>query len=211
MQNKSVIRLKNIIFLKALLLAVLSVIIIVVIVILKNKITANLLVKRTLTTDINNNRSQLQSIQKFKQNLKNTNYDYKKLLNHNHFSCNKTAEQLISAIKQLDTKYKLFAPAQITKISDVTISNSLIKNHHVNIRYDKIILKFGISDYSSLLNLSDELYKAMPCGSFVLSYHIKKVDFLTPEIIATLNTYKAPDTIQVKIIIFLQNIIYNEQ
>mgnify|MGYP003534075911 FL=1 len=50
----------------------------------------------------------------------------------------------------------------------------------------------------------------MPAGSVVISCGTIMIDSLTPEIIASLNTIKAPELLDAKIKILLRDIVYEK-
>jgi hypothetical protein len=50
----------------------------------------------------------------------------------------------------------------------------------------------------------------MPAGSVVLSSSLRSINVLTPEIIDTLTTAKAPELFDVKVKILLRDIVYEK-
>ena len=210
MIDKLVIHLKNIIFFKIIiyLLFVISLALLIPIFISDLEKAAQR--KQKANTFLREATLQIESINDFEEKIITLNNDYNSLLTSTQdLSCSNRT-RFINAVESFTTKYQLFDPISIKISKGFEGGNSLPSNGNIKIDYHTADINFKTLNPYHLLIITQDLCGIMPAGSVVLSSSLRSINVLTPEIIDTLTTAKAPELFDVKVKILLRDIVYEK-
>ena len=153
---------------------------------------------------------QIESINDFQEKIIALNNDYKSLLiMTKDVSCSNRT-RFIKAVESFTTKYQLFEPISIKISKGFEGENSLANYGNIKIDYHTADINFKTLDPYHLLIITQDLCGIMPPGSVVLSSNLRSINVLTPEIIDTLTTAKAPELLDVQVKILLRDIVYEK-
>ena len=210
MIDKLVVHLKNIIFFKIIIYLLFIITLALLIPIFITDLEKAAQRKQKANTFLRETTLQIESINDFQEKIIALNNDYKSLLiMTKDVSCSNRT-RFIKAVESFTTKYQLFEPISIKISKGFEGENSLANYGNIKIDYHTADINFKTLDPYHLLIITQDLCGIMPPGSVVLSSNLRSINVLTPEIIDTLTTTKAPELLDVKVKILLRDIVYEK-
>jgi hypothetical protein len=210
MIDKLVVHLKNIIFFKIIIYLLFIITLALLIPIFITDLEKAAQRKQKANTFLRETTLQIESINDFQEKIIALNNDYKSLLiMTKDVSCSNRT-RFIKAVESFTTKYQLFEPISIKISKGFEGENSLANYGNIKIDYHTADINFKTLDPYHLLIITQDLCGIMPPGSVVLSSNLRSINVLTPEIIDTLTTAKAPELLDVKVKILLRDIVYEK-
>ena len=210
MIDKLVVHLKNIIFFKIIIYLLFIITLALLIPIFITDLEKAAQRKQKANTFLRETTLQIESINDFQEKIIALNNDYKSLLiMTKDVSCSNRT-RFIKAVESFTTKYQLFEPISIKISKGFEGENSLANYGNIKIDYHTADINFKTLDLYHLLIITQDLCGIMPPGSVVLSSNLRSINVLTPEIIDTLTTTKAPELLDVKVKILLRDIVYEK-
>ena len=210
MIDKLVVHLKNIIFFKIIIYLLFIITLALLIPLFITDLEKSAQRKQKANTFLREITLQIESINDFQEKIIALNNDYKSLLiMTKDVSCSNRT-RFIKAVESFTTKYQLFEPISIKISKGFEGENSLANYGNIKIDYHTADINFKTLDLYHLLIITQDLYGIMPPGSVVLSSNLRSINVLTPEIIDTLTTTKAPELLDVKVKILLRDIVYEK-
>ena len=210
MIDKLVVHLKNIIFFKIIIYLLFIITLALLIPIFITDLEKAAQRKQKANTFLRETTLQIESINDFQEKIIALNNDYKSLLiMTKDVSCSNRT-RFIKAVESFTTKYQLFEPISIKISKGFEGENSLANYGNIKIDYHTADINFKTLDPYHLLIITQDLCGIMPPGSVVLSSNLRSINVLTPEIIDTLTTAKAPELLDVQVKIILRDIVYEK-
>lgn len=210
MIDKLVVHLKNIIFFKIIIYLLFIITLALLIPIFITDLEKAAQRKQKANTFLRETTLQIESINDFQEKIIALNNDYKSLLiMTKDVSCSNRT-RFIKAVESFTTKYQLFEPISIKISKGFEGENSLANYGNIKIDYHTADINFKTLDPYHLLIITQDLCGIMPPGSVVLSSNLRSINVLTPEIIDTLTTAKAPELLDVQVKILLRDIVYEK-
>ncbi len=208
MLDKLVVHLKNIIFFKAIVYILIVIILSILIPIIKKDLDDSFQKKQKADVYLQDVALKLESISNFQEKIIDINKYFNQLSTKNKDPACPLRIKFIEDIKKLNTKYDLFETIKIKSSRNYNINNNLTVTNHFEISYYTVELNFKVFDFAQYLSLINDLYSFTPIGSVILNNSIRIVDGLNPSTIENLNTLKAPNNIEITLVILLRNVIY---
>ncbi|MCF8494052.1 MAG: hypothetical protein K9G65_01455 [Rickettsiaceae bacterium] len=210
MIDKLVVHLKNIIFFKIIIYLLFIITLALLIPIFIADLEKAAQRKQKANAFLREATLQIESINDFEEKIIALNNDYNSLLTSTQdLSCSNRT-RFIRAVESFTAKYQLFDPISIKISKGFEGGNSLPSNGNIKIDYHTADINFKTLNPYHLLIITQDLCGIMPAGSVVLSSSLRSINVLTPEIIDTLTTAKAPELFDVKVKILLRDIVYEK-
>ena len=210
MIDKLVIHLKNIIFFKIIIYLLFIITLALLIPIFIADLEKAAQRKQKANAFLREATLQIESINDFEEKIIALNNDYNSLLTSTQdLSCSNRT-RFIRAVESFTAKYQLFDPISIKISKGFEGENSLASNGKIKIDYHTADINFKTLDPYHLLIITQDLCGIMLPGSVVLSSNLRSINVLTPEIIDTLTTAKAPELLDVQVKILLRDIVYEK-
>ncbi|PCJ29851.1 MAG: hypothetical protein COA94_00395 [Rickettsiales bacterium] len=210
MLYKLIIHLKNIIFFKVIIYVIGLVLLFVLIPIFQESYEQALQRKEKSTKFLKSTALKLDSIMDFEDKILGVNNDYLRLIkNSGKIGCAQRAK-LLKNLKPLSEKYKLFEPMNISLLRYVGHESAFKTNSNIKINLYVLEVNFTAANYNIILRILRDIYRMLPKRSNVADISVNKVEGLTPDIISKLNYDRAPGELDVKIKIYLREIVYEK-
>lgn len=209
MLNRLLIHLKNIIFFKLTIYLLMIIFLVIVIPIFIDDLDKSKEKRRKANDFLQETSLKIQSIDNFEEKLVELDKSYRNLTNSKmNVPCQKR-HKFIMDVEEIGNKN------QLEKISVRITKGYNDKDFfpdvgNVKLSYHIADITFKTQNYVQFLSIIKEIFAAMPTSSIVISCNTMMIDSLTPEIIANLNTTKAPGLLDVKIKILLRDIVYEK-
>ncbi|GAB4167246.1 MAG: hypothetical protein Tsb006_6400 [Rickettsiaceae bacterium] len=210
MLDRFAVHLKNVIFFKAVVYTLLAVILGLLIPIFKSDVEKLVTKRQKATTFLQDTTFKLESIADFEEKVLSINERYNALVkDRGELGCVERTK-FLNDVKRLSTKYGLFEPINIKIFQGFEGVNFPGNSVHLKMNYYTADIQFRVTNLYQILSICADIYNAMPQGAAVISQNIHAIEALTPRVIETLNTDKAPDNLEVRIKILLRNIVYEQ-
>lgn len=209
MLNRLLIHLKNVIFFKLTIYLLMIIFLVVIIPTFIDDLDKSKERKRKANDFLQETSLKIQSIDNFEEKLVELDKAYRNLTNSKiNLACEKR-HKLITDVEEISNKNRLEKiSVRITKgYNDKDFFPDI---GNVKLSYHIADITFKAQDYIQFLSIIRDIFEIMPAGSVVISCGTIMIDSLTPEIIATLNTIKAPELLDAKIKILLRDIVYEK-
>lgn len=209
MLNRLLIHLKNIIFFKLTIYLLTIIFLVVVVPIFIDDLDKSKERKRKANDFLQETSLKIRSIDNFEEKLVELDKSYRNLTNAKmNLACEKRHKFIID-VEEISNKN------QLEKISVRTTKGYNDKDFfpdvgNVKLSYHIADITFKAQNYIQFLSIIREIFEIMPTGSVVISCSTMMIDSLTPEIIASLTTKKAPELLDAKIKILLRDIVYEK-
>ncbi|MBA2628899.1 MAG: hypothetical protein H0U78_02550 [Rickettsiaceae bacterium] len=210
MIDKLVVHLKNIIFFKIIIYLLFIITLALLIPIFITDLEKAAQRKQKANAFLREATLQIESINDFEEKIITLNNDYNSLLTSTRDLGCSNRTRFIKAVESFTTKYHLFDPISIKISKGLEGENSLTGNGNIKIDYHTADINFKTLNPYHLLIIMQDLCGIMPTGSVVLSSNLRSINVLTPEIIDTLTTAKAPELFDVRVKILLRDIVYEK-
>ena len=210
MIDKLVVHLKNIIFFKIIIYLLFIITLALLIPIFIADLEKAAQRKQKANAFLREATLQIESINDFEEKIIALNNDYNSLLTSTQDLGCSNRTRFIRAVESFTVKYQLFDPISIKISKGFEGGNSLPSNGNIKIDYHTADINFKTLNPYHLLIITQDLCGIMPTGSVVLSSSLRSINVLTPEIIDTLTTAKAPELFDVKVKILLRDIVYEK-
>lgn len=209
MLNNLVIHLKNIIFFKLVIYALLVLGLLLLAPVFKENLAKSVAQKEKAIAILDNVKHKLTLITKSSNQVEETITQYDLLITDKiDLGCKKTT-QFIKQLMNLNTQYKLLAPITYSLSNNYDYKES-ITSHNITIECNIIDIEFTVSNQNQFILVQKNIYDILPAGSVILEEHIETLDTITPSMIEQLERNYSPNLLRIKIKLMLRNAKYKK-
>lgn len=209
MLNNLVIHLKNIIFFKLVIYALLVLGLLLLAPVFKENLAKSVAQKEKAIAILDNVKHKLTLITKSSNQVEETITQYDLLITDKiDLGCKKTT-QFIKQLMNLNTQYKLLAPITYSLSNNYDYKES-ITSHNITIECNIIDIDFTVSNQNQFILVQKNIYDILPAGSVILEEHIETLDTITPSMIEQLERNYSPNLLRIKIKLMLRNAKYKK-
>lgn len=209
MLNNLVIHLKNIIFFKLVIYALLVLGLLLLAPVFKENLAKSVAQKEKAIAILDNVKHKLTLITESSDQVEETITQYDLLITDKiDLGCKKTT-QFIKQLMNLNTQYKLLAPITYSLSNNYDYKES-ITSHNITIECNIIDIEFTVSNQNQFILVQKNIYDILPAGSVILEEHIETLDTITPSMIEQLERNYSPNLLRIKIKLMLRNAKYKK-
>lgn len=209
MLNNLVIHLKNIIFFKLVIYALLALGLLLLAPIFKENLAKSVAQKEKATAILDNVKHKLTLITEFSDQVEENITQYDLLITDKiDLGCKKTT-QFIKQLMNLNTQYQLLAPITYSLSNNYDYKES-VTSQNITIECNILDIEFTASNQSQFTLVQRNIYDILPTGSVILEEHIETLDTITPSIIEQLERNYSPNLLRIKIKLMLRNAKYKK-